>query len=500
MKYGVLALLGAALLQAGSGAQAASPETISHGRFNDLPVYKPAGPVKGFALLLSGAAGWDAAAKTQAEALARQGTMVAGIDTAKLLANLEADKGKCVMPDGDMENLSRFIQAYEHLPTYFPPILVGQGAGASLAYAMNAQAPVTRFGGLLTVDFCPVLPMQKPLCNGEGVHFEKTTSAAGAKLLPAKKLDHPWIALQDPKAGTTAVTAAPGATTGAVRSGVPNAGISNPGAASTSAAPAACAPGAAQAFLAAVPGVEIQPVTLPARRDDAAAPWIGTYTTAFNKLNAERPAAPPIPPATIADLPVVEIPSKAPGDTFVILLSGDGGWAGLDRDVAASLLKMNVPTVGLDSLRYFWSKRTPASVTADMDRLIRFYLTRWNKSKVILVGYSQGADVLPFVMNRMPATTRKHIPQTVLMGLGKKAAFEFQVTNWISAPSNGLPIAPETEKLAAGTTTCIYGLEEAKDSGCPLVDPAKIKVVSLPGGHHFDGDYDKLARIILSPP
>jgi type IV secretory pathway VirJ component len=475
MKHRVLAVLGAALLLAGSGAQAASPatspatspETITHGRFNDLPVYKPAGPVKGFALLLSGAAGWDAAARVQAEALARQGTMVAGIDTAKLLANLEADKGKCVMPDGDMENLSRFIQAYEHLPTYFPPILVGQGAGASLAYAMNAQAPVTRFGGLLTVDFCPVLPMQKPLCNGEGVHFEKATSAASAKLLPAKKLDHPWIALQDPQA------AAP---------------VANP----------ACTPGAAQAFIKAVPGVQLQAVTLPARRDDAAAPWVGAYTTAFNKLNAERPAAPPVPPATIADLPVIEIPSKAPGDTLVILLSGDGGWAGLDRDVAASLLKMNVPTVGLDSLRYFWSKRTPASVTADMDRLIRFYLTRWNKSKVILVGYSQGADVLPFVMNRMPAATRKHIPQTVLMGLGKKAAFEFQVTNWISAPSNGLPIAPETEKLAAGTTTCIYGLDEAKDSGCPTVDPAKIKVVALPGGHHFDGDYDKLARIILS--
>jgi type IV secretory pathway VirJ component len=468
MKFRVFAALGAtlgaALLLSGAAAQAASPETISHGRFNDLPVYKPAGAVKGFALLLSGAAGWDAAARVQAEALAREGTMVAGIDTAKLLTNLEADTGKCVMPDGDMENLSRFIQAYERLPTYFPPILVGQGAGAALAYAMTAQAPVTRFGGLLTVDFCPVLPMQKPLCSGEGVHFAKPVSTAGARLLPAKKLDHPWITLQDPKPSP------------------------------------ACAPGAAQAFTASIPGVEVQSVTLPARRDDAAAPWVSTYTTAFNKLNAERPAAPPVPPATIADLPVIEIPSKAKGDTLVILLSGDGGWAGLDRDVAASLLKLGVPTVGVDSLRYFWSKRTPASVTADMDRLIRFYLTRWNKTKVVLVGYSQGADVLPFVMNRMPAGTRKHISQTVLMGLGKKAAFEFQVTNWLKAPADGLPIAPETEKLAAGTTVCIYGLDEAKESGCPTVDKTKIRVVGLPGGHHFDGDYDKLAKLVLALP
>jgi len=84
----------------------------------------------------------------------------------------------------------------------------------------------------------------------------------------------------------------------------------------------------------------------------------------------------------------------------------------------------------------------------------------------------------------------------VMMGLGKKAAFEFQVTNWLTSPSNGLPIRPEVDKMTAGLGLCIYGAEE-KDSACPELDPAHMKLVKLPGGHHFDGDYDKLARIIM---
>ncbi|HEY9544475.1 MAG TPA: AcvB/VirJ family lysyl-phosphatidylglycerol hydrolase, partial [Solimonas sp.] len=59
-----------------------------------------------------------------------------------------------------------------------------------------------------------------------------------------------------------------------------------------------------------------------------------------------------------------------------------------------------------------------------------------------------------------------------------------------------LPIAPEMQKLDAGHSLCAYGVEE-DDSLCPSLDPQKIRLVKLPGGHHFDGNYDHLARIIL---
>ena len=104
----------------------------------------------------------------------------------------------------------------------------------------------------------------------------------------------------------------------------------------------------------------------------------------------------PPPPATLADLPLVEVPATGTGDTFAVLLSGDGGWAGLDQDVAAALSTQGIPVVGLDSLRYFWTPRTPDGLAADTDRMIRYYLAHFVKQRVLLIGYSQGADVLPF--------------------------------------------------------------------------------------------------------
>ena len=112
-----------------------------------------------------------------------------------------------------------------------------------------------------------------------------------------------------------------------------------------------------------------------------------------------------------------------------------------------------------------------------------------------MIGYSQGADVLPFAVNRLPATTRAMLVQTVLMGLGDNASFEFHLANWIGK-DDGLPIMPEVRKLAAADTLCVYG-DDDDDSICPKIPPGHVHVEALPGGHHFDGAYDKLAEVIV---
>ena len=459
-------------------------EFVTHGRFRDVPVYKPKGEIRAVVLMLSGDLGWTPAASRMAESLAQQGALVAGLSTPALFSSLEADQGDCAFPDGDLENFSRFLQAYEKVPGYYPPILVGDNEGGALAYAMIAQARPNIFAAAMSMEFCPVLELRKPLCKGEGIHFSRRKSEsrtvarrvrppenAGVVLLPATKLSAPWVALQSP--GTL--------TSFARRSGP------------------LCEARATQAFIDTISGA--QSVTLPPSAVGANAPPVTAsepFKTAFAKLVALRkpPASPP--PAAVSDLPIIEVAAQ-PGtssELFAILLSGDGGWAGLDKEVAAALSKSGVAVVGIDSLRYFWSPRTPASAAADMDRLVRFYAARWKKQKALLIGYSQGADVLPFIVNRMPAASREHVALAVMMGLGKRADFEFHMTNWVSSSASGLPILPEVQKLPAGLGMCIYGKEE-KDSNCPGLDPKQVQLVKLPGGHHFDGDYAKLARIIL---
>ena len=460
-----MALIGNAANAANEVSAASANEahhSLSHGRFKNIEVYRPEVAINGVVLLLSGDAGWDKSAADKARALAQQGALVAGISTPQLFASLNADGGDCAFPDGDLENLSRFVQAYEKVPGYYPPLLVGEGSGASFAYAMLAQAPANTFSGAVSMGFCPALSLRKPLCKGENVHFKPHAKDKGVDLLPVSRLPASWRILLDEK---------------------------------TSAA-GHCEASVTRSFAASVAGAEV--IAVPGTDQGG----LAQLKAAYASLNAKQAAVVQAPPAAVSDLPVVEVAALGQSalgrdaDTMVILISGDGGWAGIDRDVATALSKRGVPVVGIDSLRYFWSTRTPASTANDVERLMQFYMARWKKSKVILIGYSQGADVLPFVVSRLSGKALASVPLVAMMGLGKKADFQFHLTNWVSSVNDGLPIPPEVAKLPAGLAMCIYGSEET-DSACPSLDASRVKLLKLTGGHHFDGNYERLAGLIL---
>ena len=100
---------------------------------------------------------------------------------------------------------------------------------------------------------------------------------------------------------------------------------------------------------------------------------------------------------SLADLPLLELPEPgSTGDTLAIIVSGDGGWAGLDRDVASQLAERGFPVVGLNTLQYFWTPRTPDGAAADLARILRTYLAAWKRKDALLIGYSLGAEVLPY--------------------------------------------------------------------------------------------------------
>ncbi len=449
-------LAGTLMLAASCIASANGPaagETVSHGRFDNVRLFRPASVPNGVTLLLSGDKGWTPAEQAMADALTAKGAFVAGIDTASLARRIEADEGRCVFPDGDLENLSRFVQAYAKLPGYAEPVIVAQpGKAAGLGYALAVQAEPGLFPGVVSLGFCPELALRKPLCESEKGPGVPATRKAGGLDFKAAPVQSPWIA-----------TVADGT--------------------------AACAPTAVRDFVGQVKGGEV----VASDTAGAAAQVVSFYT----RLNANRKPAPPPPPASVADLPIVPSPAPSNGDTFVILLSGDGGWAGIDKELAAAMVADGVPVLGFDSLRYFWTKRTPESSAADLDRLIRFYLTNWKKRKVVLMGFSQGADVLPFIVNRLPEETRRHVSLAAFLSPGQKADFEFKLTNWVASSRSGLPIRPEMEKLPAGLGMCVYGKED-DNSVCPALAKTLMLQARFPGGHHFDGDNAKVARTVLN--
>src|SRR5277367_6008034 len=433
---------------------AAEPAHLNHGRFKNVAVYAPAGAPASFALFLSGDEGWSSREDSLAQALVQQGAMVAGIDTEQFKAALALDGAQCVFPDGDLENLSHFVQAYFHNPSYLAPWLVGVSSGASLAYAVLAQAPKDTFAGALTLNFCPHLNLDKPLCKGSGIEFTRSPLRSGVDFLPINTLSNPWVAIQS--------------------------------------LGSACPAAMVREFVAKVHGA-----ALAMQPDTGLQPFNAAYAR-LATANLRMRVAPP--PAGLSDLPVIEVaaqPGNAASDSFAIIMSGDGGWAGLDQDIAAALSAVGIPVVGLDSLRYYWTARTPDGLAADTDRIIRYYLDHFGKRRVLLIGYSQGADVLPFAVNRLPDATRSRIALAAVMGMSEHALFEFHLSGWISDDNSGPATLPEITRISGVPVLCIYG-EDESDSLCPKLDPKRFNIVKLKGGHHFDGDYAGLARQILA--
>ncbi|MDB5986107.1 MAG: virulence factor family protein [Nevskia sp.] len=439
-------------------------ERFDHGRFEGLTAYRPNGTPARVVLFMSGDEGWNLRAQDFAQALVAKGALVVGIDTHKLLAMLEADGADCEYLDGDLENLSHFVQAYYRLPGYRPPFVAGYAEGATLAYMMLVQAPDGTFAGALSLAFSPALALKKPLCVGSGVDSKPSADGLGVVYQPAARLGGPWVLLQ-----------------GEIDRVVPL--IDN------------------QKFSGQVQGAELVKAPRVGHSFSVPADWTAPLQTAYDKLiAAEKPQAVVAAPADLDGLPVLEVPvpKDAPkGAAFALLMSGDGGWAGLDQAVAGALAAQGIPVVGLDSLRYYWSPRTPDGVAKDVDKIIRYYLGKYDKQRVLLVGYSQGADVLPFALNRLPAATRAKVGVGVVMGLSEHALFEFHMSSWVSNSSSGFATMPEVSRISGTPLLCIYG-EGEDDSLCPKLDPKKVKVVKLPGGHHFDGNYERLAQEILS--
>jgi len=466
MKSLLALALGLVLL--GGKAVASTDETLTFGRFGTVTVYSPVGRPKDVALFLSGDGGWNLGVVAMARQLAQQGALVLGIDFPAYLKALEASGDSCAYPAADLERLGHYIEAERGFPAFRRPVLVGYSSGATAVYATLVQSPPATFAGGLVLGFCPDLDIRKPWCRGSGLASTRRTDGHGVEFLPAAHGPGELVILQ-----------------GEVDR--------------------VCEAQATQAFAAKLPDTDLVMLPKVGHGYSVEKNWVPQFLDAWRKLSAHvaspepTPLADPAPgPAAVDDLPLTLVHAAARGGRrLAVMLSGDGGWAGLDKSVAEALAARGVEVVGWDSLSYFWQARTPEGAGADLARVLRHFMAAYGRDSVILIGYSQGADTLPFMFNRLPAALARSIERVVLIAPSKSASFEFHVSTWLGKDPPGLPVRPEVARIPGKRLTCLYGGDE-DDSLCLDLNGADYHVVRLPGGHHFSGDYDTLAKTILA--
>ena len=443
-----------ALLVAAFSARAATVP-VHFGLFGTVHTAAPAGELKRTVVLVSDSDGWNARAEDLASGLAADGALVFGVDLPAYLKQLESINDKCSFPAAHFEEMSDWMQRNQKVEKFIYPLLVGDGAGASFAYAVDAQAPQGTFSALITLGWDAALRLPKPLCKGDAGSPTAPDGKGEFRIAPVARLPNPW--LPQPLA--------PGARSNTIAKRLP------PKLRSLLAEPRG---GASDAGVALAADID----------------WLTT------------PAQAPVAlPGDVADLPLIEVPAQGSfAGRVAIVLTGDGGWAGLDVAVADQLARRGIVVVGFNTLKFFWQTRKPADAADALTRIIGHYGAQHPQADFVIIGYSFGAALAPVAINRLPDAARTRVAAQVLISPDPEAVFEIHVGDWFGNTHHegAIPITPEIAR-ATVPVICVHGDEEGADSFCmTLAGKPNVRLLALPGGHHYNGDYDKLGAGIAA--
>lgn len=435
--------------------------TDSFAPFGTLHIYKASDHPDHVVLFISGDGGWNLGVVDMARSLARLDSMVVGIDITHYVHKLNARRKGCVYAAAQFEALSQYLQKKYAFPRYHPPVLVGYSSGATMVYTILAQSPANTFAGGISLGFCPDLKTKRPFCKGDGSLVGRPDPKLGFIYQTVDQLPSPWKVLQ----GTIDKV---------------------------------CYTPASKRFVLKVGNGDFIELPKVGHGFSVQRNWMPQFKEAFEDIVKKQQIDVGIPKSDsgVADLPLVELPGSGQKDTMVLIVSGDGGWASLDKQIGEALNRDGYPVVGLNSLQYFWSKKSPDIAGRDLERILTHYSRTWGVRHFALVGYSFGADTLPFMVSRIPESLKSKVKVVVLLGLERRVDFEFHLSDWISNGSDEpYRVIPEVQKLAGMHVMCVYGSDEG-NSVCRELGAKGVEAVELPGGHHFEGNYAELADMI----
>lgn len=201
---------------------------------------------------------------------------------------------------------------------------------------------------------------------------------------------------------------------------------------------------------------------------------------------------------SVPKLPVTVFPvmdnSRMP---VILFITGDGGWKGFDPKLASQFVKEGSPVVALNALRYFWNKKTPAQTTSTAEYLLNRYMAQWNKQAFVLVGFSFGADVMPFIVNRLPPKLMASCKGIVLFSPGTSTDFEIHISQMLSNNKKWkYDVVKEMEAMKPVKLLCLFG-EEEHDFPVRILSKPDWQVIYLKGGHHYEDNKNNLGKMVL---
>jgi type IV secretory pathway VirJ component len=436
--------------QKGSGLPADSAIISPFGK---VYIYTQGPLPKYVAIMISGDGGWKSGVLGFAETFSEMNTLVIGVDILKYYKELRKRADDCYHVSTDFVELATAIEKKYNFPSYTPPLLMGYSSGATLVYGILSQARPGTFTGGISVGFCPDIELPKMFCESNGLKAKVLVEGKSFLLQPDEKLGNPWIVLQGKLDRICNFTET-------------------------------------EEFVKNTANSELIPLPKVghgfAKWSDFMPQWKDAYKRLIEKSAKVEPS--PVKLEEVKDLPLLITTTKIQmsGAPVALLISGDGGWYGFEQSIADDLAKYGIPTIGLDSKKYFWKRRSPEETTADLAKALIYYGKLWEKEHFLLVGYSLGADLVPFIINRLPEEIKSRVSSAVLLSPGVTTDFEIHISNMIGIGNrqNTYNVPEEIKNIKSVQTLLIFGSGE-KSEVPELLKETPVTIRLIPGDHHY---------------
>ena len=197
------------------------------------------------------------------------------------------------------------------------------------------------------------------------------------------------------------------------------------------------------------------------------------------------------------NLPVQEWPATSHDKPFIFYISGDGGLNKFSTDLCIALNKAGYEVVALNARAYFWDKKTPEKTATDVNNYLSRKLTGRENQQVVLIGYSFGADVLPFIIGRLSKNIHENLRVSFMLASSGTTDFEIHWSDIMGENiKRSMDVVSEINKLA-GDNIVIVTASNEHTLNLNEISLKKYTHEILPGGHHFDGDTEEVASVLL---
>jgi len=198
------------------------------------------------------------------------------------------------------------------------------------------------------------------------------------------------------------------------------------------------------------------------------------------------------------ELPIELSASPGTKNTLVVYLTGDGGWSGFSRQLVTEFEKCGYGVVSLNTRKYFRKEQTPDNFAGDIAYLSDHYMKEWDKTSLIIVGYSFGADVAAFLPRRLPSDLLKKMTHIALLSPSASTDFVIKLTDLIGDSRNIRRKYKLRRELDESTfpIVCIFGIKEDLKLKSTLQNKKNLTIRILPGSHQYNGDLELLVKMI----